>query len=77
MVLSQNRCVERSLTYEEIVRKAFIDILKREPLQAGLEYYVGLLKSGASEQSIRNEIGSSAEGQCVKLNKVFVNGQCY
>jgi len=76
MVLNQNKCIERPLSYEEVVRKAFSDILKREPLQAGLDYYVGLLKSGYSEQYIRNEIASSAEGQCIKLNKVFQNGQC-
>ena len=76
MVLNQNKCIERSLSYEAVVRKAFSDILKRAPLQAGLDYYVGLLKSGYSEQFIRNEIASSAEGQCVKLNKVFQNGQC-
>jgi hypothetical protein len=75
-ILVGKSCQIVAMNYEDIVRKAFQDILKRDPLQAGLDYYVSLLKSGKTEQFVRNEISASAEAQCVKLGQKYLNGQC-
>lgn len=74
--LSERKCKIIVLSYEQIVKKIFLDILKREPLQAGLDYYVGLLKSGKTEQFVRDEIYASAEAQCLRSGRAYLNGQC-
>ena len=75
-ILVGKSCQIVAMNYEDIVRKAFQDILKRDPLQAGLDYYVSLLKSGKTEQFVRDEIRASAEAQCVKSGQKYQNGQC-
>ncbi len=65
------RCEIMVVDYESIVKKAFQDILGRQPLQTGLDYYVNLLKSGYPEASLRAEISASDESQCIQSAGTF------
>ncbi len=62
--------------YEAIVKKAYLDILKREAEPAGLEYWVGQMKMGKTEAEVRQAIAASLEALCINSGGSMANNIC-
>lgn len=76
MHISGSCQVNQQAVYEGIVKKAFLDILKRTADTVGLAYYVDLMKKGKSETEIRTEIAASPEALCVNSGGSITSSVC-
>lgn len=66
-ILTTGSCQKDPQTgYEEIVKKAYRELLKREAESAGLLNWVNALKNGKTESEIRQLIAASPEAQRIK-----------
>ena len=74
--LQGGSCAKATNPNEAIIRKLYLEILKREVEPAGLAYYLNYMSTGGTELSLRGILQNSDEGKCVNSGGVFSNGKC-